>query len=247
MPRELSDSESREYQAYRDLGALEDVQTALRRGKKAQEEAAEKRKALDAATARIADLEARVPKDGEVVLSGDDAAAFTAIKAAGKTLKALDEDLKGYEELKGKDARRDRADGLRAAAKAEGWNEDATVELLEDIPALSALSLHLVDEEVNVGTEVAPDKRKMKVGYVEVEGKRVRLGEYVAENKPVILGSLVPTGNGSAPKEGGKQAPAPYQRGSGAPAKPANRAAEFVAALNKAADAPNALKPAATT
>lgn len=179
MPRELSASEEREYNGYQALGTVEDVKARLGKLPKVQEEATERRKRIEALEKENADLKAKVP-DGAVVLAGDDAKAYAEIVAAGKTLKDFAADTKRLSELETKDAAREREDSVRKAAKAEGLDPDRAVKAFANLAGADALTFE--DGEV----QVQGKQDKQPAGFVTVDGKKLRLGEWLASEHPYL-------------------------------------------------------------
>jgi hypothetical protein len=190
-PITINETDYRTFLRYQDIGSKYDGPDGLRKKLDKLEE--------DAATFRTKakELEGRVPGDGSVVLSADDAKrwdAFLALKktpeelAAGVVLTAeerkkweafaaLDvkpEDIPAIVEenktLKEKDALRTWGDGVAALAEAEGIPKDS-------VPALSAI-LRTLDPAAVV--EVKTEKQKdgagveveKKAGYVTLTGKQ---------------------------------------------------------------------------
>lgn len=189
---EITDAQYREYQAYSALGTPEDVGKKIRDLDKVKSEAAERRQKLQEAEKKIADLDAKVP-EGAVVLTGDDAKAHAAMVAAGKTLKQVDADLKRLGELETKDKAREREDAVRATAKAEGLDPDKAVKAFANLNGADTLKFETGEVQVQGKNEKAP------AGFVTTaDGKRARLGEWLAAEHPYV--DLKPSGapNGGA-------------------------------------------------
>lgn len=235
---EITATEHAEYKAFTALNVTpEEAGKRFRELEAVKSEAAERRKKLKEAETRIAELEKAVP-EGAVILTGDDAKAHAALVAAGKTLKQVDDDLKRLGELETKDRAREREDSVRKAAKAEGLDPDQAVRAFANLAGADALTFE--DGEV----QVQGKQDKQPAGFVTVDGKKVRLGEWLASEHPYLN---LAAENGAGGNGGGvREVPemrgkAPAGGGGGATAleraKEANRAA---------AQRPNALRPAPT-
>lgn len=211
MPRELSPSEEREFAAYMALGSVEDVRSKLGKLPKAQSEAAESRKRIGELEKELAEANAGKPKEGAVVLEGDEATAYTALKAAGVTLKQASDGLKERDTLKAEVAARQRRDALVGFARAEGWAEpEAAADALLDSSTFAVLEVKPREQEVEISRG---NREKRTFGFVSVDGADKRLGEWVQEKSPVLHAAFA---NGSGNTKGGSQGlPAPDQRGSG--------------------------------
>lgn len=211
----ISASQWSEYQSYREFGPPETVGKRLRDAQKAKDEAAASRKEVDGLKAENEALKAKLPGEGTEVLSGDEAAAYKAVKAAGLTLKDVDAGLKERDELKAKDSKRTREDSLREAMKGEGWETDdvGTISLL-----LGEATLEVREVEVEVTANGKTEKQKRKRGFVKTDAGEKLLPDLVKERSPLVAQAL----EGAASK-GGSNGTAgwretPEQRGSGKPA-----------------------------
>jgi hypothetical protein len=236
MPREWTASEEREYDDYRQLGPVNEVKSRLGKLTKVQGEAAEQRKRIETLEKENAGLVAKIP-EGAVVLTGDDAKAHAEIVAAGKTLKDYAGDAKRLSELEAKDATREREDSVRKAAKAEGLDPDRAVKAFANLAGADALTFE--DGEV----QVQGKQEKQPAGFVTVDGKKQRLGEWLSSEHPYLnLAAEAVSGGKSGVRE------VPEMRGvadgtKGGGASAVERAKE---ANKAAAQRPNALRPAVT-
>jgi hypothetical protein len=197
MPREWTASEEREYDDYRQLGPVNEVKSRLGKLTKVQGEAAEQRKRIETLEKENAGLVAKIP-EGAVVLTGDDAKAHAEIVAAGKTLKDYAGDAKRLSELEAKDATREREDSVRKAAKAEGLDPDRAVKAFANLAGADALTFE--DGEV----QVQGKQEKQPAGYVTVDGKKQRLGEWLSSEHPYLN---LATGNGNGSDGGVREVP----------------------------------------
>lgn len=140
---------------------VEDNFKARERARKAEEERDE--------------LKRRVPAEGAVVVSKEDAADLEAFRALGKKpdeLKVL-----GEEHLALK------RDARLTSVAAAGWNADA----LRDFDTLEGGLEYEVTEE-------GEGKDKRKVAYVVADGKRRPFEEYARDKRPALLAALKATG-----------------------------------------------------
>lgn len=183
--------------------------------------AREKRREAEEA---LAEAKKKLPAADAVILTGDDAKSWTALKEAGLT-KA--EDLKkGLEErdsLKKKDEQRTRDDARRTAAKAAGLDPDA----LGKIAGVDTLTFELKEETV--------DGAKKGVAYVTPPGEKqtaVKLDEWLKQHVPAPIVAALQAGEG----QGGTT----YPNQSGAEQPPKTGAYDPVAAGKEMAKAQKA-------
>lgn len=204
---------------------------------------------------KVADLTEKAkaaPPEGAVVLTGEDATAY----AAWKALEIKPEDVAKLKAdnatLAAEKARRDRQDILAAASPTEGWNENAPKALLKlagfDAVELSAGEVTV--ERMNAGKK---ENVKAPTAFVTVDGKQVRISEWLAKEAPewVPMLSAQTTGNGGS-SDGSPGIPMAEMRGgsSGAPAKASDSLEAAKARMAERAKAPNAITqrvPAPTT
>lgn len=180
----------------------------------------------DAATFRTKskDLEGRVPKEGAVVLEGDDAKRWDAFQALGKTpeelaagvvLSAADkakwdafnalevkpedipEIIKERDDLKVKDAQRARTDSIRDAVEAMGWPKEVAA-TIADMKSLDEAVFEVKPEKVKDGAGKETDA---KVPYVVVKGgQAVKLAEFAAQTDALKGIRTTSTENDKAPE-----------------------------------------------
>lgn len=183
-----------------------------------------------------------VPAEGAVVLTGEDAAEYTAFKALG--IKAADvEKLKGDNATLAADKRsRDRKDLLRAAREVEGWNEQAP-DVLQNTTGFDALELTEGEVTVEVVSAGKKENVKKKTAFATVDGKPVRVSELVKDRWAYLAPVL---SAGTTDGDGGREGrTVPDQRGGGgADAKVTGGIDALIEANRKAAEAPTPLRPA---
>lgn len=235
MPQELSDSDYRNYVRLSDLS-----------GKYGGAEGLEKKiekLAADNAEYRqtIKDLEAKAAQvpEGAVVLTGDDAAKWE--KAKPLDLEKLTKDAAEAETLRAEMTKRDKAEKRRLAAEAEGVNEKA----LARVAGADAL-------EYDTGEEADPKDaaRKVPAGYVTVDGKKVRLSQYVKDTWPELADALMKapaTNGGGTGGTGGGFSFQPEKPAGGTGGQSGAGVQAALEANQKAAQAPNPLRPKAAT
>lgn len=130
---------------------------------------------LQAANAKVSDLSAKVPADGAVILSGDDAKAWAKYRGLGKP-DELKTQLEEGASAKGQVARFAREKVVSSVAKAAGFDPDVLATLAGD------LEFELADETV---------KGKLaKVAYVKEGDKKTPLDRYAESAWPKFLPSL---------------------------------------------------------
>lgn len=134
---------------------------------------------------KLRDTRGKVPADGSVVLSPDEAKAWSEYLKLGKAedVKAsLDQGKAATGEL----AKSKQAEFHQAVAETLGWKPSLT----SDILAKHSLTPELKDEN---------DRGKaVKVAYVQHEGKSVKLADFVKERDPDYL-AVLPTGSKVGP------------------------------------------------
>lgn len=81
----------------------------------------------------IRDLRKRVPKEGDIVLTGDNAKAAQELGRLNISLPDAVKKLQEYPTIKAKADEADRASLLQDAAKAVGWNPDALIDISRSI------------------------------------------------------------------------------------------------------------------
>ncbi len=114
------------------------------------------------------EAEAKVPGDGAVVLTGDDAKAYPALKELGVLGTA--EEIKGklgrLDEAETKLKDRERKDAVAAAVRAQGWPEE-TVATLMDLRSLDGASFEVKTEK---GKDAKGKDVDVQVPYVTLTG-----------------------------------------------------------------------------
>lgn len=154
-----------------------------------------------------------VPPEGAVVLAGEEATAYAAWKTALEGMKPEDvAKLKSDNAtLTADKAKRDRKDLLAAARETEGWNDSAP-DVLMALEGFNALDLTQGDVTVERTNGGKKESVKAKTAFVTVDGKPVRISDWVKEAQPVIATILTAqtSGNGSGTSA---SVAAPEQRG----------------------------------
>lgn len=190
MP-EITDSEFRTFARYQNLGSPEEVQ------KKITDLEADNRKYRQEEKPA---LEAKLPKEGEVVVPKEKATALEAYEALGKP-----EELKTVaaerDDLKQKHQQRTREDAFRAATKAAGWPEE-TVATLLDMRSLDGAT-------VEVKAEKGEKDEDVQVPYVTLagEGQKAQKFSDFAASAPQLKGLKL-----EAPTETSRGRTFPVQR-----------------------------------
>lgn len=194
---------------------------------------------------KVRDLTEKVklmPADGAVVLTGDDAAAWPKYQALGKV-----EDLEKLSgrvvELEKSVADSTRKDSFAAAVKALKW-PDETVATLLDMNSLNGAVVEVKTEKATGKDGKAVDEA---VPYVTLAGegeKPQKFAEFAA-NAPQLKGIKMAADGGAGTS--GNGIAAPEMRGSttgSGPAAVTGGVDDLLAANQKAATAPNPLRPA---
>lgn len=200
MPIEITEAEDREYRRYKELGTPSDLAEKV---KKVGDLENDNKTLRD----ERRDLRGKVPKDGAVVLEGDDVKRWEAFQALQKTpeelaagavltpderkeweafkaleLKAADVPniVKERDELKSKDAQRTRQDTITAVVRAMKW-PDETAATIADMRSLDGAKFEVKKEKVKDGTgaEVETD-----VPYVTVkDGQPAKFSDFAAQTE----------------------------------------------------------------
>lgn len=127
----------------------------------------------------IEELRQKQTPDGAVVLTGDDAKHFAAIKATGVALDKVAERVTLAGKLEGEQAAQTRRTSQDAAAKALNWNPDVLAPLLDNHKYLTELRDIVVKE-------AGKADRTVKVPYVRKDAQGSaweRLDELVAREE----------------------------------------------------------------
>jgi hypothetical protein len=190
MP-EISDQDYRTYLRLQDIASKYDGPDGITR----------KISALEGDVAKERDkrkeAEAKVPGDGAVVLTGDEAKAYPALKEIGAL--GAPTEIKGkldrVDEVEAKLKARERRDAVAAAVKAQGWADD-TIETLLDLRSLDGAQFEVKREKVKKDGK----DEELEVAYVTLAGegaKAQKLTEF-AESTPSLKG-LKTTASGTPP------------------------------------------------
>lgn len=208
MP-EVSENVLTELAEYRAIGrAPEDVRRKIADLEKDNQK---QRSEIDGLKERVKAL----PAEGAVVIPpGEDATEYAAWKALG--LKAADvaKVTKERDDLSAKDVARTRKDVLAAARETEQWNEQAP-DVLLDIAGFAEMELTQGDVTVEKTVNGKKENQKAKTAFVTVDGKPVRVSEWVREHKPHIATLLTAQANGNGGSGGGPGIVATEMRGGG--------------------------------
>lgn len=162
MP-EISDSDYRLFIRYQEIGSPEDIR------KKQTDLVNDNGKQRD----QIRALEGKVPAEGAVVLTGDDAKAWEGVKPL-LTAHKPEEIKAGLEELptlRTSLAERDRKDARRAFAEAVKVPEAA----LESLKQFDGATFEVKEETIR---DAAGKESKVKVGYVTKAGEGAKAARY---------------------------------------------------------------------
>lgn len=149
----------------------------------------------------IRDLKKKVPGEGSVVLSKEEAASYEAFKALNLKPEEVKTKLESVSTLEGENATLKRKDTLRDVAGAAGFK----LSVLEDRDrSIEGLEYILKDEKDKQGNA-------RKVAYVKHEGKEVPIEQFASEKwadyLPALQGGQATTpikpGNGGDPPPAG--------------------------------------------
>lgn len=228
MP-EITDAEFRQFVRYQNAGSPEEVERAVR---KVPELEGDNKKYRD----EIKDLKAKPGvQDDAVVLTGDEAKRWDAVKALGKTPEEIAAELEKGTQAAARLADMERRQNARKAAEAAGLNPDAYIAL----PGALGLSYEVRTEKV--------DGKDVSRAYVKGEdGKDAALSTDYVKARPewAPLAAAVEVKAATEARTGGYTYAPDKREGGGKPA-PAGGVDAVIEANRKAAEAPNALRPAA--
>lgn len=171
---------------------------------------------------KIAELSGKVPADGSLVLTGDDAAAYAAYKALGKP-EEVKQGLDARVQLQGQLDSMARDSAIREAAEAAGYK----FTVLQDRDKVARSDGKTLTFAVR---EVETDGQKSKVAYVKDGDSEKPLTDYAREQWGDFMPSLVVQGTTSAAS--GTAYPAQHA-GSGGN-KPASTKEQAQSVLNRA-------------
>lgn len=131
---------------------------------------------------QVTDVTGKVPADGAVVLTGEDATAWNTYKALGKP----DEIKQGLEErtrLQGKLTEQERSNLLRSVAETAGYKASVLTNL-DRIAKAEGKTLAFDVRDVTI------DGKAAKVAYVKDGDKETALADYAATNWSDFLPAL---------------------------------------------------------
>lgn len=151
MP-EINDSEYRSFVAYQNLGTPQEVSKKITDLENDNRKYRQEEKPA---------LEAKLPKEGEVIVPKEKVEVLEKYEALGKP-EELKTVVSERDELREKDAARTRQDAFRAATKALGWPEE-TVATLLDMRSLDGAAVEVKTEKDGKGEDV-------QVPYVTLAG-----------------------------------------------------------------------------
>lgn len=140
-------------------------------------------------TTRAETAESKLPKDGDLVLTGEDVALFNEAKATGKNAKQLKEVIKEHGDLSAKVTTLERKTKIHEISEAEGW-KPAVVERLTT--GMDLLGVEEVQEEVDdKDAEGGKKKVTVKRGFINVKGEggtvtKKKLSEELADFMPSL-------------------------------------------------------------
>lgn len=210
MPRELSASEEVAYSRYLGFGSPDEIQKIRDDNATLKSENADRRQKVKELEGELATARAAVP-EGAKVLTADEAKAWERYVALG-TPDEAEALKKERDELAAKDATRTRQDILTAASPTEGWNENAPKALLK-LAGFDAVELTAGEVTVErAGTGGKKENVKAPTAFVTVDGKQVRISEWLAKEAPEFVPLLTAqASNGNGASSGGITVP--EQRG----------------------------------
>lgn len=152
---------------------------------------------------QLAQVQSKLPKDGAVVLAGDDAEAWKAYKALGKpdVIKATVEE---HGTLKTQVAQRARLDLYSEIGKAHDWNAAAVA----DVPGIADLDLILKDGTKNgKPAKVAHIKEVTKDSDGKDVVKETPLEKYIRDTRPHLMPALTAVQSGASKANPARPAP----------------------------------------
>jgi hypothetical protein len=143
------------------------------------------------------ELEKKLPADGSLILSKEDAATWEAFNALNMKPEEIAEKVKDTETLTGEIAALKKRDVLRDVAGLQGYK----LSVLEDRDKATDGLEYIIKEEGKQG-------EKRKVAYVKHEGKEVPLEQFASEQWADFVPALkVEQGNGTAKRGMGGDPP----------------------------------------
>lgn len=134
---------------------------------------------------QLAETRAKLPKEGSVILAGDDVAAWEAFRALGKPdeIKAT---IAEHGTLKTQIAQRARQDLYGEISKSHGWNPAA----LADVPGIDEMDLIVKDGTRNgKPAKIAHLRETVKEGDKEIV-KETPLDAHIQKTRPHLMPAL---------------------------------------------------------
>lgn len=190
----------------------------------------------------VQDLKKNAPKDGGLVLSKEEAEAWEAYRELGKP-EEVKTGLEERDTLKSDLAKRDRQDGIRAAASHVNYKPNVLVDLVE----AKGLAVETKDVEVEKDgkTEQAKVPFVRKIGDDgKPSGDAVKLTDYITNELPDYLPALQQSGQ----PQGGGGTVLPKQSGGGQGTDAGDKVGDFVKTQReRAKKVPDPLAPASQT
>lgn len=165
-------------------------------------------------------LRSKVPAEGAVVLTGDDAKtyeAFVALKLKPADIAKLQTD---FQALQGKVATAERKGSIAQAAKAEGYDETVLGTLVGD----HELTIAPVTEEVE-GQNKAVDRAFIGIKDATGAVTKTRLSEYIEKNHAKFIPSLTVEEGESGSESSANGTKYPRQQAKAKSGKPAEASA----------------------
>lgn len=154
-----------------------------------------------------------LPAEGAVVIPpGEEATAYAEWKALDLTPADVAKMKTDNATLAAEKARRDRQDILAAASPTEGWNENAPKALLK-LAGFDAVELTAGEVTVERMSGGKKENVKAPTAFVTVDGKPVRISEWLSKEAPEFVTLLTAQANGNGNGTGGGGITVPEQRG----------------------------------
>lgn len=221
-----------------------DLNTTRRKSQEMQDDNADFREKNRKLRAQVSELEAKLPTDGSVVLTKEEAETWNAFKELNLKPDEVKKKIADHDKLAKAEADRAKEESVRKAAEAHGYKPEVLSELAK------ARGLEFEIGEIEVQKADGTGNEKKPVAYVKnAQGVKERLNEFVDRDLKDFLPSL------SAAKaegdEGGSHGGTPWiNSGSGGGAASDNNVDDYLKKRNEARAAetnPLSPKPAAKT
>jgi hypothetical protein len=199
----------------------------------------------------IRDLRRRVPKEGDIVLTGENAKAAQEIGKLNIPLTDAVKILKEYPTVKAKADEADRASLLHEAAKAVGWNPDALVDISRSIEKKFDVEMKDVTVTEN-GTSLTKKLPHARPRGADDKVQWKLLVDYASEHFKSLLPALTAQGGAAGSGSTGSTRTDgivfPEQTGGGGGSGGGDIVGQFVTKRNESAKkAPNPFFPAPAT